>query len=236
MELMFSQKRFVELGDCDYSAHLRISSLLKYAQDIAAFHVKKMNFGPDKTFNKGLLWVVAKMHFEIDRMPHHEEGFIFSTWPNKCIHFIFPRNYEIKDEKGNVYIRGTSFWSLINKEKRSIVMPNELGEEFPYITTGSEIKMPVIIRSPEFDNKAKIKATWSNVDMNGHLNNTHYFDLVEDLIDKDYLLTHSPKTIDVTYKKEIKLGEEVELSYGHEGDTYYFYCDRFIIKIEYRQN
>lgn len=235
MELIYSQNKFVELGDCDYGARLRISSLLKYTQDIAAIHVKKLDFGPEKTFDKGLLWVVAKMHFEIKRMPHHEESFSLLTWPNKCIHFIFPRNFEIKDSNGETIIKGTSYWSLINAEKRSIVMPNELGEEFPYTSTGEEIAMPVIIRAPAFSSKATIKATWSNCDMNGHLNNTHYFDLVEDLIDSDFLLTHMPRTIDVTYKKEIKLGEEVEITYGNEGDTYYFSCDRFVIKIEYQK-
>ena len=65
------------------------------------------------------------------------------------------------------------------------------------------------------------------------MNNTKYLDVCEDLIPTDFLLDHEAKELFCDYKKEIKLGEEFELSYGLIDGSYWFVSDHFVIRIVY---
>ena len=78
-----------------------------------------------------------------------------------------------------------------------------------------------------------LKASWRDCDLNGHMNNTAYLDEAEDLIPLEYLKSHVPSAIDIAYKKEIPLGEEVEVSYGDEGGVYVFSCPSFFLRLTF---
>ena len=65
------------------------------------------------------------------------------------------------------------------------------------------------------------------------MNNTAYLDEAEDLIPLEYLKSHVPSAIDIAYKKEIPLGEEVEVSYGNEGGVYVFSCPSFFLRLTF---
>jgi acyl-ACP thioesterase len=61
---------------------------------------------------------------------------------------------------------------------------------------------------------------FSFVDLNGHMNNTRYFDLAEDMIGES-AKGRQLKEISTEYSSEIKIGESMELKWGNEDDLYY---------------
>ena len=61
---------------------------------------------------------------------------------------------------------------------------------------------------------------FSYTDMNGHMNNTRYFDLMEDTLPPEL---HSKRLtrIGIEYRAEARLGDEFKLRWGNEGTDWF---------------
>ena len=81
--------------------------------------------------------------------------------------------------------------------------------------TGGEIDLPGPIRKMACDREKRFEVPYSFVDLNGHMNNTRYFDLAEDCVGaaaKGKLL----KEIRTEYVNEARFGEELTLRWNGE--------------------
>ncbi len=115
---------------------------------------------------------------------------------------------------------------MVNPEQYGIVINGE--------SCGDEIGFQFPFKGFELTKNATFAAKWRDCDLNGHMNNTAYFDEAEDLIPPSFLKSHEPSFLDVAYKKEIPLGEEIPVSYGLEDDVYVFSSPSFFIRLGFR--
>ncbi len=214
--------------------YLRPSSLFLLLQEISIEHTEKLGYPREFTLDKGLLWVIAKQHIEILRMPKYDETITISTYPSAMMHVLFPRTYEIRDEKGNIIIQGEAIWALIDVKTRKMINPIEHNILIPDMSEGKEFRIPLGNRIPsDLPEQATIHATYSLCDLNGHLNNTSYLDIAEDLIPVSFLKEHKLRLIDIKYIHEIKLGESSLIQYGYLDDSYYFSNSAFQLQLGY---
>ncbi len=216
---------------------LRSSSLLRFLQEISIEHTEELGFPRSTTLDKGLLWVIAKQHIEIKRMPKYDETIVISTYPSKRMHVLFPRSYEIKDEKGQVIISSVAIWALIDAKTRKTVNPSLYSIDIPDMSEGREFKMPLRkIASNTLSKECQIEATYSRCDLNGHMNNTSYLDIAEDLIPLSFLQNRKLVGIDIEYLHEIKLGEKISASYELSDNLFALSSDNFKLELTYKNN
>ncbi len=213
---------------------LRASVLLRFLQEASIAHTIELGYPKEKTLERGLLWVIARQQISIRRMPAYDETVTLRSWPCETMRFLFPRGYQITDEKGEVIIEGMAVWALIEEKTRKIVFPDDYGIIIPDGSAGRELAFPRGLKLNDLPNKVTFVAPFSKCDINGHLSNTAYLDIAEDLIPLDYLKEHTLAEIVVDYKKEIRAGTEVELSYGPHGEGYAFASEYFSIAIKYQ--
>ena len=149
--------------------------------------------------------------------------------------FFFMRQERNLTTKGEVLVKGVAVWTLIDKKSRKMINPSHYGIQIPCDSMEGQIEFPPSYSfQEELPLEAKIEATYSRCDLNGHLNNTFYFDCVQDLIPIDYLKSHECVSINVSYKKEIPLGESAPIQYGIFDSHCDFQSDHFQIRLEYR--
>ena len=218
----------------DFRRKLKLSEMLKFTQEISIEHVTACGAGIDRTIDRGFLWVIGRQRFEIERMPLYDEEFELVTWPSKPKYYFMPRSYEFVSRDGENLIRGTAVWSLIDESTRHPIIPSE--HDIPIIgdeVTGRELQLPPFGLTPELPNVSAFAVHYSDADINGHLNNTAYLSKVMDLIPLDYIKAHEIKALDVQYRKEIRLGEVVEMKYGLVDDAWWFACDHFRVMIQF---
>lgn len=230
---IYSQKLKILTEHADFNRNLRLRELLKFAQEMSIAHTTLMGAGRDKTLDKGLLWIVSKQHFEISRLPDYDEWIEMLSWAGETRFVLLPRFYEFNTLAGETLIRGSAIWGLIDEKTRTIIKPVEHGIIIKPENTGRELAIPLGFRPPVLSERAEIEVKYSGADLNGHLNNTAYLDLVMDLIPISFLSSHNPKTLDIQYKKEIKLGGKTSVSYGLVDDCWWFSAEEFLIKIQY---
>ena len=218
-------KTQLRLRNKDVNLHrrLRTSVLFELMQEASIRHTEQLDMGREMTLDRGLLWVVTLQQAEIARMPEYDETITLESWPGKTLHLLFPRYYRILDEKGSPLICASSLWALMDENTRHMVFPDRHGIVIEGESTGNELALPSTPRRAAGESR-DFTVPFSYVDLNGHMNNTRYFDLAEDWIPAA-AEGRSLRKIAIEYSAEARLGETVRVSTEREGETWYISGD-----------
>lgn len=215
---------------------LRPSVLLRFLQEASIAHTEALGAGRAKTLDRGFLWVILNQHIEISKMPVYDDHITVESWPGPTQHVIFPRYYRILDSNTReVMVDGAANWIIIDAGTRKMIFPDANGISVPGIHRDGELEIPPHITFPELTRQSGQKVTFSRTDINGHLNNTSYLDLAEDLLPVEFPRDHALKTIDISYKEEIRSEETFTIHFGQEDSSWYFKGEpgKFTLKLEY---
>ncbi len=204
----------------DCFRRLRVSTLFELLQTASIRHTEALGMGRDKTLDRGLLWVVARQHAVVGRMPIYDERVTLRSWPGKTMRVLFPRYYELLSERGETLVRASAVWSLMDMETRAVAFPEEHGVEIAGEERDGELPYLAKLRTLAAPNAFDFVVPYSYVDLNGHMNNTRYFDLAEDAIPA----AESGKTlreVRAEYGGEVRLGTTLHVCWGEQGGEYY---------------
>ncbi len=207
-------------ADCDLNRRLRLSELFSRFQEIAIADTEEHGMGREKTLDRGLLWIVTGYRAEIERLPEYDETVTLESWPGKTMHMFFPRFFRMKDSEGRILLQASSLWALIDRETRSMVFPEEAGIFMDEVQVDGALPIPSPPRIPGTSEEAVYTVPYSVLDLNGHMNNTRYFDIIEDAV---YPLKKAapPKQILIDFKNEARLNETIRIRYGEQENTVY---------------
>lgn len=211
-----------KLGNADVDMHLKLktSAMFSLLQQASALHCEALDLGPEHTVARGFLWVITRQKAEITRLPRYEEEIVIETWPGPTKHVIYPRYYRIKDSDGNVLLRVSSVWTLIDANTRTLATQDRHGIRLDGLITGDELTLPRAPREMEISRSHDFTVPYSYIDMNGHMNNTRYFDLAEDFIPSPSA-GDKLRAVTVEYSNEARLGELIRVGIGQDGNNYY---------------
>ena len=220
MSEIYTERLTLRSRDVDMFRRLRTSELFKLLQEASIRHTEQLGMGRDRTLDRGILWVLLMQRAEIVRMPEYDEKIVLRSWPGKTMHLLFPRFYSLETEAGEALVKASALWGLVDEKSRKAVFPERYGIEIAGTETGKEIDLPGPIRKLACDREKRFEVPYSFVDLNGHMNNTRYFDLAEDCVGAaagGKLL----KEIRTEYVNEARFGEERTLRWnGDDGEVF----------------
>lgn len=188
-------------------------------QESAGHHSTLLGFGEEKMKSLGLMWVVIRYRVEVARYPAAGESITVETWPGPVRHGFCPRAYNLLDGSGALLLRACATWAVVDRESRKMVSPQERGVNLEPLVTGEEIPQGGAIRKPVTDRERRFVVPAEYLDSNGHMNNTTYFDLAEESIERRAALS-GLKQVSVEYVNEALQGEEMSVRWGYDGESY----------------
>ena len=197
-------------SDTDANRNLRLSRLFTMLQEASIAHTTELGMGREKTLDRGLLWIVTLQQAKITRLPVYDEPIRLRSWPGKTMHLLFPRYYRIEDRRGNSLVEASALWALMDQNTRRVVFPELYGIKIRGVHTGRELALPASPRMPQGEQTGSFTVPYSYVDLNGHMNNTRYFDLAEDLMPPE-LRARRITSIQTEYAKEAREGDTILL-------------------------
>lgn len=218
VDLVYSTHRKLLADDVTMYRDLRLSVLMRWLQEISIAHTEALGAGREKTLDKGALWVVCRVRLEVEKLPCYDDEITLSSWAGNTMRVLFPRYYEMTDESGTPLVKASAVWLLMDAKKRKMVFPENYDVVVPGIRTGREIPLSFGVSLGEQEKTKRFKVAYSQVDINGHMNNAKYLDCMDDVLGKDYLASHALKTLEVEFKSEIKYGASVRLEYTLDKD------------------
>ena len=216
---VFSTTLRLRNKDVELHRRLRTSTLFEILQEASIRHTEELGMGREMTLDRGLLWMVTLQRAEFVRMPEYDELVTFESWPGDTMHLLFPRYYRVLDEKGNTLVSASALWALVDQETRRMVFPDRYGIVIEGEKAGNEIALPSPPLRAKEGTVSSFTVPYSYVDLNGHMNNTRYFDLAEDRIpaaaEGRFL-----RSISVEYANEARLGDELCVTVEQAGEVY----------------
>ena len=238
---MYSEKFLIGSNEVDPFLDLSIPSLFRLLQAIATTGVASIGAGKEETTDKGYLWVLTRMEVKITKMPRYMDEIELTTYPGRQVGCFYFRHFFAKSSQGEELFRASSSWALLYSSNHKPVMrspfPHPLVQEKDPKELGTPEKLIPLSEACE---KERRRVTYSMCDLNGHLNNTRYLEIIVDAKDRSFYAKHTPKEILLNFEKEIQEGEEVsvclsepnECEWGVEGKV--SGEERFLARLSFR--
>ncbi len=209
--IISEEKAHIRYSDIDFDKSLKPFSLLNFFQDIASDNAERLGFGYSAIYPKGLMWVLLKYRIEFSHYPEDIQDLIIKTEPRGYNKLFAYRNFEVKSGD-NVIARASSMWSLVDINTLSIAKI-EGNITSPYLVKHekqeNDLDFEKIPALTQTDYSKEFEVRYNDIDVNMHANNGNYIVWALEPLPTDFRLNHKLKTIDMMFKKEIKLGENM---------------------------
>ncbi|XP_048553657.1 palmitoyl-acyl carrier protein thioesterase, chloroplastic-like [Triticum urartu] len=201
-----------------------LETILNLLQETALNHVWMSGllgdgFGATHGMIKSnLIWVVSRMHVQVDHYPLWGDVLEIDTWVGSSGKNGMRRDWLIRGRgSGNIYVRATSTWVMMNKNTRRLSkMPEEVrGEISPWFIDRHAIREEATEKIIKLDSNAKhvdsdLKPKRSDLDMNQHVNNVKYVRWMLETIPDQFLQHHQLSSIILEYRKECGSSDVVQ--------------------------
>lgn len=204
----------VESYDVQPNGKIKMSALMRVLQKIAGDDLDKYDMSYMKLYENNIAFVLTKITIRMYDDIKLFDNLIVETYPRPIKGAAFTRDFIVR-KNGKVVVESTSIWALINLEQRKLLRPNIL-ETLGTIetTTENSFSLQFVRRFPDYDcmNQTDVRnVTYSDLDMNGHLNNTFYANYVFDLLPDAQNMPMNNLFFEVNFKNEARLGEHISI-------------------------
>lgn len=184
-------------------------------QEVAAAHATQLELGFDDMMEDEHIWVLTKLRFKIYGDISENEGkYVLETYPRPKKGITFFRDYylyreesmtddDLENRERELVAAGTSQWCIINFKTRRI---ERTKVDFDGVCIDHEPFEEGIgkIKTPEMERVGSYVVTEDDLDVNQHLNNCRYADIMDRVVGYvDYNDFH------IHFSKEATLGDEI---------------------------
>lgn len=187
----------------------RLLAVLEEMMETAGRHAEILGVGVRDLHEKGLTWVLARLHVKIAGVPEAGQTVHIATWPSGRYRLFAVREFQLHDEAGGELLRASSAWAMMNMETRR---PARLDPHLPVFSQHPERMIaddfaplpPPCAQAPQ----ASYRAEAGDIDLNDHVNNTVYL---------EWALRSAPGSagswrplsLEAAFLGEARLGDEV---------------------------
>ena len=195
---------------------LKASHILAYLQEVSGEHSTLLGASRTELAELGLFWAVIRHRVEITRLPKAGEIITVRTWPMPTTRTAYPRSAIFYDERGNECLRCITLWVLMDANTRAMVLPGKSGVSGEGLLTGTELAAPGSIVPKSLVNSELRQVRFSDLDVNGHMNNCRYLDWAMDLLPSDFYAQRSLTGFTICYLAEATEKDTLELQWELE--------------------
>ena len=205
----------VELSDVDFQYHIKLSALANKFQDLANIASQALGLGFETIYKAfGVVWALVRMRVDIERLPTLGETIKIQTWAPKPKSLQFDRDFIVLDENGDIIIRAVSAWVLIDYQSRRIRKASTVIHE-DYQDPGLERAIDCVLgrfkAQGELNKKYQKVIGYSDIDLNGHLNNSKYVDFIMDCFSLEEHQKYRVKSLEVSFVNEALAGDTLTM-------------------------
>lgn len=212
MSVSLEQDYRLRWMDFDRHGRIKPSAILDMCQDVATVHANQLRMGRDDMLKQGVFWAVIRSKIEFFGDFKHFQVVTVRTWPHSPSRFSFLRDYTVRNEEGTLLAAMSSEWVLMDIETRKFTsvtdhydVPDGLDEARVFakkprkVPAFTDENRPVVLLSP----------VYTDIDVNGHVNNAMYADFVLDALNPSEAVFL--KTFQMDYRHEVLPAAPLEM-------------------------
>nr|MBR4280808.1 hypothetical protein [Clostridia bacterium] len=221
---IYSQDFRIASYQTDLTARMKPSAILEIMQEMAGAHAELLNVGRNRLLPMNLCWVLTRVEVRMDRYPVSGESITVETFPMPNRRVFFPRYFIFRDAKGQQIGCAGSLWVVLDITNRKMGNPAQIAAFMP---DNSDLIAPLgtpatVEELPGDAVTAERQPVYTDLDVNGHVNNTRYLDWCCNALGIDAMCSGIMKTFVVNYNQEILPGQEVRTVLRRDGERFSF--------------
>ncbi len=209
----FQQTYLVNDVHVDCFGRLKPSSLLFFCQDVAGSHCLELGTDYETLAKKNLFWAIIRQRVQITRLPRSGETIRVQTWPMPTTKVCYPRSTVAYDREGKELFRASGMWVLMDLTTRAMILPGKSGVQVHGLLTGTELSSPGSLIPRQLENTCTRRVCYTDLDRNGHMNNTRYLEWMDDLLPSRFHRGQSIREFTVCYHSEAREGDALQLNW-----------------------
>ncbi len=220
----YSQTFRIPSYQTDASARIRPSAILEIMQEMAGAHAELLDVGRRRLQPMNLCWVLTRVEVRMERYPLSGETITVETFPMPNRRAFFPRYFIFRDEGGNQIGCAGSIWVVLDFTTRRMVPGAEI---IPLMPDNRDLTAPMGMPATVEELSAEAEEclripVYTDLDVNGHVNNTRYLDWCCNALGIDVMQRHAMLRFAVNFNQEILPGQEVRTQLRREGNRFSF--------------
>jgi len=208
----------------DFLSRLRPGALLEMMQEMAGTHAELIGVGREALLKHNLVWVLTRIEVRMDRYPRFGESLTIETFPMPNRRWFFPRYFIFRDGNGQQIGCAGSMWVLLDVNERRMSPPDPVKDLMPDNSDlTAPMGMPATVAQVEAEAVlADHLPVYTDLDMNGHVNNTRYLDWCCNALGTDALRSLELASFALNYNQEILPGQAVRTELRRSGSAFSF--------------
>lgn len=198
--------------ECDFNHKWKPAAFFQRLTEAAGVHAARLGVGFDEMLARDLYWVHSRMKIKFFRFPEAGDEVTIVTWPKTIQQkLFFIRDFEVIDSSGERLAAASSAWLIIDAANRKMIPPQTLDFDLPSFPEKIGLAEPLdrLGSKGGGEEKMRLKAGYSVVDIVGHVNNSRYVDWICDAFPFETFGQKSIDWLQINYDHEIRPGEEV---------------------------
>lgn len=208
-------------GDVDCNDIVSASSIFRYMQEAANSAMEADGPSYNELFDQGLAFILSRMRMSSYSPIRAHDNVVVQSWACESRGVQWNRCYRILRD-GMIVAEAVSVWALCGVHDKKLHRVNEF--DFGYRTDDMiELDMPARFKIPD-DVEMKLvgerTVEYADIDLNGHMNNAHYPDVLCSYIGTD-MRGQRVISMGISYVSEAPLGETLKIYSGVSDGVYY---------------
>lgn len=214
---IYEYKTRIQFCDIDEKNRLSAKGLIRILGEVAGIHSETVGYGLNDVPKTHLTWMVLNWKIEFLLRPSWNSELTVKTWARAFSKISSNRDFNVYDNNNNLVAKATSKWVLIDAEKHTPVRITEeickaFGQNDLSVFSTEVNDKEQEPQNSDFVYDYQIKNR--DIDVNHHVNNLYYLDFAYDALPNE-LLDNDFNTIEIIYKKQIKLNDTIKCFYAH---------------------
>lgn len=222
---LYSESLELRSCDCDMFSAWAPAAILTAMQESAGVHVALLGLDRTTMTRLNLGWVLSRLKVEFTRLPRVGETLTIETWPTPNRHLFFPRSHVFRDASGAPIGCANSLWATMNLTERRVEKNDFAISRMPdNRDLPPAAGMPATVKPlPGAPCVGSIVPGFSDLDPNGHVNNTRYMEWCMNALGLDVLRDKCLTAFDVNFDSEIMPGCAIHTELTMDGDRFAFF-------------
>lgn len=216
----------ISVNSCDAEGRIKPSAYFTLFQNAASLHADRLGVGYEELIKNDVIWMLVRCRYDVLCAPKFEQDVEVKTYPLPPRGIDFDREYVISDKSGKKLVVGTSKWCLCNYKTRKLIIRGEYGYNTQDFTEERQydggLKKIADFQTDGF-NEFTAKTYFTDLDHNGHVNNTRYLDFVLNAVAGE-LGDGKITSFEIDYISELKAGETVTIYYKKTEEGFSVKC------------
>jgi len=192
----------------DSHKRLGLTGLLNLLQDIAWLHAEHLGWGYHELIKRNTIWVLIRQKLTMTGWPAWGDVVTIKTWPRGVSGVFALRDFEIMVGDAKLGECTTS-WLTLNWETRRPQKFDPHSFEIEDRPPGLSLTAEKIALRSDLKTVARVQVRNSDLDVNGHVNNTGYARWILDSASAEETGASLATDYEVNFINEARVGDEV---------------------------